>query len=160
MTNQERIQLLHPIIREQVSLLTNQANEQLKGRSQMRIVQGFRSFDEQQALYNQGRTTSGKIVTNAKPGQSFHNYGLAIDFALLIDNKTISWDMKADFDNDTVADWMEVVKVFTRGGFEWGGLWKFKDYPHFQLVKGYTWQQLLKKYNNKDFIPGTKYINL
>src|SRR5258708_12842627 len=46
---------------------------------QLRIVQGLRTKAEQDALYAQGRTTPGKVVTNAKGGQSMHNYGLPVD---------------------------------------------------------------------------------
>lgn len=41
---------------------------------------GDRTFDEQTALYNQGRTTPGAVITDAQAGQSAHNFGLAVDF--------------------------------------------------------------------------------
>lgn len=50
-----------------------------------------RSNEEQDALYAQGRTVPGKIVTNAHAGQSAHNYGLAIDFVPLENGKP-RWD--------------------------------------------------------------------
>ncbi len=43
-------------------------------------ISGYRSFPEQMKLWTQGRTVSGKIVTNALPGSSYHNYGLAVDW--------------------------------------------------------------------------------
>ena len=154
-----RIALLHPSIRKEVGDLINKANALLTSHSQIRIVQGLRTFPEQDALYAQGRTTPGKKITNAKGGQSIHNYGLAIDFALLIDNTTISWDLKKDWDGDKIPDWMEVVNVFKNAGYHWGGDWvSFKDYPH--IEKRGDWKNLLIKYNAKDFIPGTKYVNL
>lgn len=158
--SQQRIQLLHPKVKNEVETLINQANSQLTSHSQVRVVQGLRTIAEQNALYAQGRTTPGSKVTNAKGGQSFHNYGLAFDFALLIDGKEISWDLKKDWDGDKIADWMEVVSVFRKAGWEWGGTWKFTDNPHFQKVFGYTVKQLLVKYNAKDFIPGTTYVNI
>ena len=156
----QRIQILHPKIRNEVAYLIEKANAQLTKHSQIRVVQGYRTFAEQQALYDQGRTKPGPKVTNAKPGQSFHNYGLAIDFALLIDGKQISWDIQKDWDGDLISDWLEVVKVFKEAGYVWGGQWKFKDNPHFEKAFSYTWQQLLEKYKKKDFIPGTNYLNL
>lgn len=150
----QRIEKLHPKIREEVKALVEKANAQLTSHSEIRIVQAYRTFAEQDALYKQRPK-----VTNAKGGQSLHNYGLAIDFALLIDGKEISWDLKKDWDGDKVADWMEVVKVFTDAGYEWGGKWKFKDNPHFQKTFGYTWQQLLEKYKKNDFIKDTTYVN-
>lgn len=44
------------------------------------IYCGFRSFEEQLALFAQGRTKPGRIVTKARPGESYHNYGLAFDW--------------------------------------------------------------------------------
>jgi peptidoglycan L-alanyl-D-glutamate endopeptidase CwlK len=156
-----RILLLHPKIRAEVLDLVGTANKQLSGRSQVLIVQGLRTIDQQNELYAQGRTKPGKIVTKAKGGSSYHNYGLAIDFALLIDNKTLSWDVNADFDNDHISDWMEVVKIFKDAGYEWGGNWKtITDMPHLQKTFGYNWRDLLKKYNAKDFIPHTEYVNI
>lgn len=155
---QDRIQLLHPSIRDEITCLVIKANAQLTSHSEIRIVQGFRTFAEQTVLYAQGRTTPGKKVTNAKAGESMHNYGLAIDFALLIDDKEISWDLKKDWDGDKVADWMEVVKVFKDAGYTWGGQWKFTDNPHFE--KRGDWKNLLVKYKTKDFITGTNYVKL
>ena len=155
---QDRIQLLHPSIRLEITNLVAKANSQLTSHSQIRIIQGLRTFPEQDVLYAQGRTTPGKIITNAKAGQSIHNYGLAIDFALLIDDKEISWDLKKDWDGDKIADWMEVVKVFKDAGYIWGGQWKFIDNPHFEKIS--DWKSLLAKYNTKDFIGTTKYVRL
>lgn len=162
-----RAQLLHPKIREEVIQLIAKAECQLPANIAVRVVQGLRTIDEQNALYAQGRTKPGNIVTNARGGSSYHNYGLAIDFAILVDkdgNGTydeLSWDIKKDNDKDGTADWLEVVKVFEAAGWSWGGKWaSIKDYPHLQKTFGYTWQQLIAKYNKKDFIPGTKYVNI
>lgn len=159
---QDRIKLLHPKVRDEVTLIVNEIEKALTGRAQLRIVQGLRTIPEQDALYAQGRTKPGKIVTNAKGGSSFHNYGLAVDFALLIDGKTISWDTKADWDGDKLSDWMEVVVVFRKYGWEWGGNFKsLKDYPHFQKTFGYSIGDLRIKYNKKDFMKGSDvYLNL
>lgn len=108
------------------------------------ITQGLRTIAEQNALYEQGRTKPGSIVTNAKGGYSYHNYGLAVDFALLLLNgSSVSWDMKLDGNKNNVADWQEVVQEAKKLGLEWGGDWtSFKDYPHFQMVFGLTITQL------------------
>ena len=157
---QDRINLLHPKVRDEVTKIINEANTALTKHSQVRIVQGLRTIEEQNELYAQGRTKAGKKVTNAKGGSSFHNYGLAIDFCLVIDGKEISWDMAKDYDEDKKADWTEVVEIFKKYGWEWGGNWKTKDNPHFQKTFNYTWQKLLQKNLNKDFISGTRYVNI
>jgi len=108
------------------------------------VTQGLRTITEQDALYAQGRTKPGSIVTNARGGYSYHNYGLAVDFALLLPNgSSVSWDMCRDGNSNHIADWQEVVKEAKKLGFEWGGDWtSFKDYPHFQMVFGLTLTQL------------------
>lgn len=157
----DRILLLHPAIIDAVREAVDFANRVISEHITIRIVQGYRSFQEQNILFAQGRTKPGKIVTKARAGQSFHNYGLALDFCFLVDGKELSWDTEKDFDYDKIPDWHEVVNVFEKAGFEWGGSWKtIKDYPHLQKTYEHTWQQLLDKYNKGDFIKGTQYVNL
>lgn len=159
---EQRIALLHPARRYEVAKILELAEAKFPKNMAIRIVQGLRTFAEQDALFKQRPK-----VTNAKGGQSLHNYGLAIDFAILRDKdgngtyEELSWDVTADFDKDGVIDWQEVVQEFEKAGWEWGGKWRtFKDLPHCQKTGGYTWQQLLAKYQKKDFIPGTTYVNL
>lgn len=108
------------------------------------ITQGMRTIAEQNALYAQGRTRKGSIVTNARGGSSYHNYGLAIDFALLLpDGKSVSWDINRDGDGDKIADWQEVAQEAKKLGFEWGGDWSsFRDYSHLQMSFGLTTAEL------------------
>jgi len=130
---QQRIQKLHPSVRDEVTAIIKDCDLALTGKAKIRITQGLRSFKEQDQLYAIGRTKPGKKVTNAKAGQSIHNYGLAADICLMIDGKTASWNTAKDWDNDKVADWYECVKIFAKYGWTWGGSWKnFKDLPHFQ----------------------------
>lgn len=162
-----RIKKLHPKIRDDVKFLIELAEENLPPYIAVRIVQGLRTIEQQNALYAQGRTKPGKIVTNARGGSSYHNYGLAMDFAILVDEDKdgdfdiLSWDIKKDNDKDGIADWLEVVNVFEKAGWQWGGKWSsIKDFPHLQKTFGYTWRELLGKYHAKDFILGTEYVNL
>ena len=86
----------------------------------------MRTFAEQNALFAQGRTTAGDKVTNAKGGQSNHNYGLAFD-VVGIDEKG-----KATY-NLTENQWNKLYQNAEGGGLSWGGDWKtFKDKPHFE----------------------------
>jgi peptidoglycan LD-endopeptidase CwlK len=144
----ERIELLHPKLRDEVKTIYSEICSALTGKAMCRFAYTLRTFAEQDILYNQGRTTPGKIVTNAKGGQSYHNYGLAIDIVLVVDKdgngsfETASWDVSSDFDGDGQSDWMEVVAIFKRHGFAWGGDWKFTDKPHFEKTFGFTIAQL------------------
>ena len=156
-----RINTLHPIIREEVRELVALANTKLKGNAQLRMTQAYRTFQEQNALYAIGRTKKGKKVTNASGGQSIHNYGLAFDFCLIIDGNKVSWDINEDYDKDGTSDWMEVINIFKEKGYESGGIWTLRDWPHIEK-KGYSWRTLSEKYNSgKTFVDnGIKYVIL
>lgn len=142
----DRIKLLHPKLRDEALELYDDICSALSGRSFCRFTHTLRTFAEQDALYAQGRTAKGGIVTSAKGGRSYHNYGLAVDI-VIVDGKTASYDVKKDFDGDGKADWMEVVAVFKQYGWEWGGDWKFYDAPHFQKTFGNSIKTLLDMYN-------------
>ena len=73
----DRIELMHPTIREQLKKDYLEINKNLPKGVRLRFTQTLRTIKEQDDLYAQGRTKKGKIVTNAKGGQSIHNYGLA-----------------------------------------------------------------------------------
>jgi peptidoglycan L-alanyl-D-glutamate endopeptidase CwlK len=156
---QKRIDKLHPIVRDEVKKIIAECDAALTGKAKIRITQGLRTFDEQTQLYTIGRTKAGKKVTNAKAGQSIHNYGLAVDMCLIIDGKTASWDTAKDWDDDKIADWYECVKIFAKHGWQWGGNWKtFKDLPHFEKKKiarasselKVSWRALIKLPKDKD----------
>jgi peptidoglycan L-alanyl-D-glutamate endopeptidase CwlK len=140
----DRIELLHPKLRDEAKAIYTEICQALTGKAMCRFAYTLRTFAEQDALYLQKPK-----VTNAKGGQSYHNYGLAIDIVLLIDKdnngsyETASWDTKNDFDGDQKSDWQEIVSIFKRYGWEWGGSWAtFPDMPHFQKTFGYSIVQL------------------
>jgi peptidoglycan LD-endopeptidase CwlK len=159
---------LHPLIRKEViDTITEIEANSLPQNAKVRIVQGLRTKAQQDALYAQGRTAPGQIVTNAKFGQSYHCYGLAFDFAIMYDKdnngtfEVLSWDANYDFDKDGIKDWQEVVKPFKVLGYTWGGDFKsIKDNPHLERNFGINWREYLKRYNDKDFIPGTNYVRI
>jgi peptidoglycan LD-endopeptidase CwlK len=140
----ERIQLLHPKLRTEVANMYTEICQALSGRALCRFAYTLRTEKEQNDLYAKGRTTPGPKVTNAKAFESYHNYGLAVDIVLLVDKdkngsyESASWETDVDFDGDGVSDWMEVVKVFKKYGWVWGGDWKFLDKPHFEKSFGYS----------------------
>lgn len=147
----DRIARLHPKLRDEAKAIYFEINNNLKGKAICRFAYTLRTDAEQDALYAIGRTKPGKKVTNARGGESLHNFGMAIDIVLLVDKngdgtfETASWQTNVDFDGDGVADWMEVVKIFKLHGWEWGGDWKFTDMPHFQKTFGYSVKQLQGK---------------
>ena len=130
-----RLNLLHPLIREDAIEAYNEAVMKTPKGVHPVIVQTLRTFEEQDLLYQKGRTRPGPKVTNARAGASLHNYGLALDFCLQVNGKLV-WEVD--------KNWMIVVDCFKACGFEWGGDWRsFSDYPHLEKSFGFTWKQLL-----------------
>lgn len=99
------------------------------------ITQGIRTTEEQQKLYQQGRTTPGKVVTNCDGIRFKSNHqikgdglGYAFDIAILKNGK-ITWDAKYYIELGEKAQ-----ELMQKYNIEWGGNWKsFKDYPHWEL---------------------------
>jgi peptidoglycan LD-endopeptidase CwlK len=90
-----------------------------------------RTAQEQAALYAQGRTAPGNKVTNAKPGQSLHEYRVALDLYPVVNGKP-------DFAGSHLDLWKKIAEFFKAEGFEWAYEWKtFKEMPHFQMTKGH-----------------------
>lgn len=89
-----------------------------------------RTSAEQGELYAQGRTTAGAIVTWAKPGQSLHEKGRALDVVPLRGGKCV-WGTKGE----DLALWLRVAAEFEAVGFEWAGRWpaRVREFPHFQI---------------------------
>jgi len=90
------------------------------------VVQGTRSFTEQQSTYNQGRTTPGNVVTQARPGDSYHQYGLAFDVVPTEYLGLPGW-------NPSGPHWAKIGEIAERLGLTWGGRWSNPDKPHFEL---------------------------
>lgn len=96
----------------------------------------WRSFEQQAALYAQGRTAPGNIVTRAKPGQTPHTFldqdgkpcSLAFDIVPQVKGQLVWGTSGVDG-----ALWDYVGAIGKGVGLEWGGDWTFKDRPHFQL---------------------------
>jgi peptidoglycan L-alanyl-D-glutamate endopeptidase CwlK len=91
----------------------------------VKIICGTRTFAEQAALHAKGRTAPGPKVTNARPGYSWHNFGVAWDFVVFDAKGQPQWDSPLMVRCGRIAEDL---------GLEWGGSWtKFKDVPHIQL---------------------------
>ena len=157
-----RINILHPSIRKEVKDLIIKAESVIDQNVAIRVVQGLRTIEEQNELFSRGRTKPGKVVTNARGGRSYHNYGTAIDICLLLKDKD------GVYKYDDVKSWQldknfrEVVKIFKEAKYTWGGDFKtIVDNPHFEK-QPYNWKELLNMYETgktfSESINGKSYI--
>jgi peptidoglycan LD-endopeptidase CwlK len=90
----------------------------------IKVISGLRTYEEQNELFSQGRTKSGRIVTNARAGFSNHNFGIAFDIGVFEGSKYL----------DDSPKYKAVGILGMDMGLEWGGNWKtIVDQPHFQL---------------------------
>jgi peptidoglycan LD-endopeptidase CwlK len=100
------------------------------------VTSTYRDFESQNALYAEGRTTSGCCVTRAKAGQSFHNFRAAFDVVPLREGKPIWHTSGAD-----ASLWQQIAAIGKSCGLSWGGDWtSLKDMLHFQYTAGLTLQ--------------------
>jgi hypothetical protein len=131
-----RLEKVHPGLRTRIQELENVLAGQ-DPKIEFEVVQGLRTFEEQDALFAKGRTKPGPKVTNARGGQSNHNYGLAVDLAPLKNGK-IDWNVKN-------PAWKIMGEEGQKLGLEWGGGWTtLVDLPHFQLPVGLSVKQCLE----------------
>lgn len=126
--NKKALAKFEPFLKEAEIFLSTQG-------ATLEVISGLRSWAAQAALYARGRTKPGRIVTKARPGSSWHNYGLAIDLGLFKDGKYL------DTANPNLADsyYTYIGKIAAEHGIEWAGKWKsFPETPHFQVTFGLT----------------------
>lgn len=123
---------LHPELRKRWELSAAEYVAKYPDAPMPILTQGLRTHKEQDALYAQGRTKPGKVVTNARGGQSLHNYGLAFDVAFR--------DAKGNIDWDDLTPFRRFAVIAKGNGLAWGGDWRRPDYPHFE-PPNMTWQR-------------------
>lgn len=122
-SSENRLKKVHPELANRVRMLVD---KMAQAGVQIEVVQGMRTFAEQDALFAQGRMKKGNVVTNARGGQSNHNYGLAVDLVPFTNGKP-NWDAPNSI-------WTALGSEAETLGLEWGGAWKkFLDRPHVQL---------------------------
>jgi hypothetical protein len=106
---------LHPVLGKKIEQLIEKAAAQ---GMDLYLQEGYRSPEAQ------GKIPSGN--TRAKPGYSFHNYGLAADVVFRNKTGAPSWAEN--------HDWQRLGELGKSVGLEWGGDWKsIQDRPHFQF---------------------------
>jgi len=124
-SSQQRLALVYPGLSDLIFQLSTLC---LQEGFAITVMQGLRTVEEQDALYAQGRTTPGKIVTNAQGGHSWHNFGLAVDCAPVEPDGSIDWNAE-----HPQSKTMERLGVSI--GLTSGANWiRIVDAPHFQLT--------------------------
>lgn len=112
------------------------------------VISGLRSWQQQAALYAQGRTKPGKIVTKARAGSSWHNYGLAIDLGLF------RGGVYLDEAKPKTAEliYKQLGELAKKHGIEWAGNWtSFPEGPHFQVTFGLNLAQARARMEANNF---------
>lgn len=130
----ENLAGLNAHARERIEELIEQAQPILASAGvRIEVISGLRSWQQQAALYARGRTQPGPKVTNAPPGSSWHNYGLAVDFGIFRGSTYL--DESEPRTTDRL--YREIAVVARNLGIEWAGDWKtFTETPHFQYRPG------------------------
>jgi len=133
-----RIGELHP----ELARRWTQADQLLEAQGiRIRVDQGLRTMSQQQSIWQEGRNPDGSfidpihrkgVVTYAKAGQSYHNYGLALDGVPMVNGEPV-WD------RETEPGLTLYAKMVTAGetvGLTSGSRWPEPktDFPHFQLT--------------------------
>jgi peptidoglycan L-alanyl-D-glutamate endopeptidase CwlK len=122
---------LHPDMQELAKRFLQECSDQ--GVSAF-LTCTYRSKEEQDKLYAQGRTEKGPLVTNAKGGKSAHNCvlpdgtpaSLAFDIAIYNHDRSLDWSVKSQ-------NWQKAHAIGRKIGFSLGADWKMRDNPHFEF---------------------------
>ena len=108
---------------------------------QMRVTQAYRTYREQAVIYSIGRSTHGRVVTNAKPGESLHNFGLAVDSCFRGKDPFLESLKKTD-PQKAEALWQEYGKAAEQFGLTWGDKFPIVDRPHIELTYGLSLKEI------------------
>ena len=134
MINSRKLEDLNPVVEEKardfLALCKAEGIEVI-------VTSTYRDAESQNELYAQGRTKPGRKVTNAKAGQSWHNWRVAFDVVPLRNGKPV-WGTTGE----DLKLWQRVGAIGKRCGLEWAGDWRtFREFPHFQYTGGLTLAQ-------------------
>lgn len=126
--SEQRLSLVFPDLATKIHQMDKELEKQ---KILIRVVQGLRTWEEQDGLYAQGRTKPGSIVTNCPGGKSYHNFGLAVDCVPSVNG--IDQKYQPDW-NSNHECWKTMESVGQDLGLVAGAFWRtFVDAPHFQL---------------------------
>jgi hypothetical protein len=116
-----RLNLVYPGLAAKINQLYTMLAPQ-----DFRVTQGLRTWSQQAALYAQGRTAPGEIVTNAPAGYSWHEFGLAVDLVPMVGGEP-DWDVEH-------PSWPAMISTGESLGLVSGSTWTNPDRPHFQMT--------------------------
>lgn len=133
MINSRDINDLHPKVKDMAIKFINACK---KAGIDIIVTSTYRDGESQNELYAQGRTKPGRRVTNAKAGQSWHNYRLAFDVVPLRNGKPV-WNTTGNVDGKL---WARIGALGKLAGLQWAGDWtgSLKEMAHFQYTGGLT----------------------
>lgn len=135
MINSRKIEDLLPVVAEKVQAFIDACGAE---GIDLLVTSTYRDHESQNALYAQGRTKPGNVVTNAKGGESFHNFQCAVDVVPLRNGKPV-WSTSGE-DGKL---WNRIGEIGESVGLEWAGRWRtFKEFAHFQYTAGLSLAQL------------------
>jgi len=140
MDEEQKLSLLYPPFAEEVRGFLEAARKQYLT---VGIFCGLRTFEEQDRLFAQGRTAPGGIVTKARAGHSYHNYGLAVDICFDSHPTESGWQWSWD----PRFSWNRLALLGQSRGLESAYFWaQFPESPHFQKTYGFSTQKYLSLY--------------
>lgn len=139
MINSRKLEDLHPKVQALAKQLETECE---KAGIDLLFTSTYRDNESQDELYKIGRTVPGadksqrrpmgRIVTNAKAGQSYHNHRVAFDVVPVVNGKAVWGDKLV---------WKRIGEIGQKLGLTWAGAWiNFKEMPHFQYTEGLKWQ--------------------
>jgi peptidoglycan L-alanyl-D-glutamate endopeptidase CwlK len=130
--SEQRLALVAPGLAKKIRQMSDTLEQQ---GIYIRVVQGLRTVSEQDALYAQGRTAPGEIVTNAPGLESYHCYGLAADCVPSLNGPNEAYD--PDW-QQSHPNWRTMWNLGQSLGLTVGAFWTtFPDAPHFQIQGPY-----------------------
>lgn len=131
MINSRKVEDLHPTV---AALCRKWLDECSSQKIDVLITSTYRDNEYQDSLYSEGRNGHGRIVTNSRGGQSFHNYHMAFDFVPLVSGKP-AW-------GDTALI-TRCGEIGEQVGLQWAGRWtRFRELDHLQFTGGLTLSDL------------------
>lgn len=147
-TSEDHLAGLNP---ELVGMIRNAAAALADQGIYFRVISGLRTAAQQDALWQQGRPDAhgvvvGKVVTNAKAGQSSHNYGLAVDAVPFSHGQSgsLNW-------SPSDPEYQAFVSAMKVAGMSWGGDWThFKDMDHFYVGPANPTPEMIAAYRGGD----------